>query len=342
MIQEALQQLVSGASLSKEEAASVAEEIMTGEATPAQIGAFLMALRMKNETVGEITGMAKVMRTKALRVLTDGEVVDVVGTGGDGMGTFNISTAAALVTAAAGAKVAKHGNRAASGTFGAADILEANGVKLELSPESVKRCIDEVGIGFMFAPAFHPAMKFAGPVRRELGVRTVFNILGPLTNPAGASYQVVGVGVPSDAGQPLGEMMAHVLSELGTKHSWVVRGDDGLDEITTTTTTQVWEVTPGRVRNFTVEPEDAGLGRVALKDIQTTGSAGFAAMFLDAMSEKECAAKDIVMLNAAAGLVVCGMAADLRAGVGLAREAISSGSALDKLHKLAALSQELS
>ncbi len=344
MIQEALQKLVAGGTLTLEEAAGVTEEIMTGEASPAQIGACLVALRMKGETVDEITGMAKVMRSKALRVLTDGEVVDVVGTGGDGMGTFNISTAASLVTAAAGVKVAKHGNRAASGTFGAADILEANGVKLELTPESVKRCIDEVGIGFMFAPSFHPAMRFAGPVRRELGVRTVFNILGPLTNPAGASYQIVGVGQPTvvlQHPQPeLGEMMANVLSELGTKHSWVVRGDDGLDEITTTTTTQVWEVIAGRVRKFTVAPEDAGLGRVSLSEVQVSDSAGHAAMFLDALGERECAAKDIVMLNAAAALVVVGHAPDLRAGVSAAREAINSGEALDKLHKLAALSQQ--
>jgi anthranilate phosphoribosyltransferase len=341
MIQEGLLKLARGESLDQTEAAGVAEEIMTGEATPAQIGAFLMALRLKKETVDEITGMAKVMREKALRVLTDGEVVDVVGTGGDGMGTFNISTAASFVAAAAGVKVAKHGNRAASGAFGAADILEANGVKLELTPESVKRCVDEVGIGFMFAPAFHPAMRFAGPIRKELGVRTVFNILGPLTNPAGASYQVVGVGVHSDAGQPLGEMMAKVLSRLGTKHSWVVRGDDGLDEITTTTTTQVWEVTAGRVRNFEVQPSDAGLGQVALSEIQVSGAASHAAVFLDALGDKESAAKDIVMLNASAALVVVGKAADLRAGVIAAREAIDSGAALEKLHKLAAMSQEL-
>ena len=214
MVQKAVQKLVAGTSLGREEAAAAAEEIMTGEATPAQIAAFLVALRMNGETVEEISGMAQVMREKSLHVETDGEVVDVVGTGGDGMGTFNISTAAAVVTAACGVRVAKNGNRAASGTVGSAVILEANGVKLELSPSSVRRCIDEVGIGFMFAPAFHPAMRFAGPVRRELGVRTVFNILGPLTNPAGASYQLLGVGLPGIA-----EMMAGVLAALGTKHS---------------------------------------------------------------------------------------------------------------------------
>jgi anthranilate phosphoribosyltransferase len=249
MIQEALQKLTAGSSLSVEDSVAVAEEIMTGEATPAQIAGFLVALRIKGETVDEITGMAKVMREKSLHVNTDGEVLDVVGTGGDGSNTFNISTATLLVSAAAGVPVAKHGNRAASSKSGAADILEASGVKLELSPESVRKCIDELNVGFMFAPAFHPAMRFAGPVRRELGLRTVFNILGPLTNPAGAGYQLLGVGFEGYA-----ELMANVLASLGTKHSWVVRGDDGLDELTTTTTTQVYEVTGGRVRHFEVSP----------------------------------------------------------------------------------------
>ena len=336
MIREALQKLVGGGTLTQDEAIAANEEIMTGEATPAQIGALLTALRMKGESVEEISGMAKVMREKALHVLTDGEVVDVVGTGGDGMGTFNISTASALVTAAAGVAVAKHGNRAASGTFGAADILEANGVKLELKPESVKRCIDEVGIGFMFAPAFHPAMRFAGPVRRELGIRTVFNILGPLTNPAGANYQLLGVAMPE-----LVEQMANVLASLGTKRSWVVRGDDGLDELTTTSTSQVYEVTGGRVRHFEVQPEDAGLGRVKLSEIQASESTSHATMFVAALSEAESAPKDIVLLNSAAALVVAGRAADLRAGVTTAREVIDSGAALEKLKALAALSQTL-
>ena len=336
MIQEALQKLTAGMSLSVEESTSVAEEIMTGEATPAQIAGFLVALRMKGEGVNEITGMVKVMRAKALRVPSDGEVLDVVGTGGDGMRTFNISTAAALVTASVGVRVAKHGNRAASGTVGAADILEANGVKLELSPESVRRCIDEVNIGFMFAPSFHPAMRFAGPVRRELGLRTVFNILGPLTNPAGANYQLLGVGFEGYA-----DLMAHVLANLGTKHTWVVRGDDGLDELTTTTTTQVWEVTGGHVRHFEVSPEDAGLSRVGLSEIQATDSTSHSAMLLDALGRGSSAGKDIVMLNAAAAMVVAGRAADLRAGVVLAREVIDSGAPLVKLNDLAKLTQTL-
>jgi anthranilate phosphoribosyltransferase len=336
MIQEALQKLTTGMSLSVEDATAVAEEIMTGEATPAQIAGFLVALRMKGESVDEITGMAKVMRQKALHVLTDSEVLDVVGTGGDGSDTFNISTAAMLVSAAAGVPVAKHGNRAASSKSGAADILESNGVKLELTPDAVSRCIDELNLGFMFAPAFHPAMRFAGPVRRELGLRTVFNILGPLTNPAGAAYQLLGVGFEGYA-----ELMANVLASLGTKHSWIVRGYDGLDELTTTTTTQVYEVTGGRVRHFEVCPEDAGLGRVDLSELQATDGSGITALFHQSLSDGASAAKDIVMLNAAASMVVVGRVADLRAGVDLARETIDSGAPLQKLQALAKLSQTL-
>jgi anthranilate phosphoribosyltransferase len=336
MIQEALQKLTAGSSLSVEDSMAVAEEIMTGDATPAQIAGFLVALRMKGETVYEITGMAKVMREKSLHVNTDGEVLDVVGTGGDGSNTFNISTAAMLVSAAAGVPVAKHGNRAASSKSGAADLLEANGVKLELTPDSVRKCIDELNVGFMFAPAFHPAMRFAGPVRRELGLRTVFNILGPLTNPAGAAYQLLGVGFEGYA-----ELMANVLASLGTKHSWVVRGDDGLDELTTTTTTQVYEVTGGRVRHFEVSPEDAGLGRVDLSELQATDASAITALFHQSLSAGASAAKDVVMLNAAASMVVVGRAADLRAGVALARETIDSGEPLEKLQALAKLSRTL-
>jgi len=214
--------------------------------------------------------------------------------------------------------------------------LEANGVKLELTPDSVRKCIDELNVGFMFAPAFHPAMRFAGPVRRELGLRTVFNILGPLTNPAGAAYQLLGVGFEGYA-----ELMANVLASLGTKHSWVVRGDDGLDELTTTTTTQVYEVTGGRVRHFEVSPEDAGLGRVDLSELQATDASAITALFHQSLSAGASAAKDVVMLNAAASMVVVGRAADLRAGVALARETIDSGEPLEKLQALAKLSRTL-
>ncbi len=341
MIQEAIRKLADAQTLTEEEAAAATEDIMIGEATPTQIGAFLMALRLHGETVDEITGMAKVMRQKALRVPTDGQLVDVVGTGGDGLRTFNVSTASALVVAAAGVKVAKHGNRAASGSVGAADILNANGVKLELSPEAVNRCIEEVGIGFMFAQAFHPAMRFAGPSRRELGVRTVFNFLGPLTNPAGALYQLLGVAQPKDAAYDVCERMAHVLASLGTERSWVVRGDDGLDELTTTAPSQVWEVTSGGVRHFTLTPEDAGIGRATLADLQIDGMAEAQTKFERALSPGDSPEKDIVLLNSAAALVVSGKAPDISAGVGMARDVIASGSPLAILGRLAALSQTL-
>ena len=341
MIQEAIRKLADAQTLTEEEAAAATEDIMTGEATSTQIGAFLMALRLHGETVDEITGMAKVMRQKALRVPTDGQLVDVVGTGGDGLRTFNVSTASALVVAAAGVKVAKHGNRAASGSVGAADILDANGVKLELSPEAVNRCIEEVGIGFMFAQAFHPAMRFVGPSRRELGVRTVFNFLGPLTNPAGALYQLLGVAQPKDAAYDVGERMAHVLASLGTERSWVVRGDDGLDELTTTAPSQVWEVTSGGVRHFTLTPEDAGLGRATLADLQIDGMAEAQTKFERALSPSDSPEKDIVLLNSAAALVVSGKAPDIGAGVGMVRDVIASGEPLAILGRLAALSQTL-
>ena len=341
MIQDAIRKLVDGGTLSEAEAAAATEDIMTGEATPAQIGAFLIALRLNGETVDEIAGMAKVMREKALRVAGDGELLDVVGTGGDGMRTFNVSTASAFVAASAGVKVAKHGNRAASGSVGAADILEAYGVKLELAPESVRQCIDEAGIGFMFAPAFHPAMRFAGPARRELGVRTVFNFLGPLTNPAGAAYQLLGVAQPRDASYDVAEAMAHVLASLGTRRSWVVRGGDGLDELTTTTTSDVWEVSGGAVSRFTLAPEDAGLPRAQLSDLQIDGSEQAREKFARALSSGESPEKDIVLLNAGAALVVSGKAEDVAAGVKLARETIDSGAPLEKVRSLAALSQTL-
>ncbi|HIF44163.1 MAG TPA: anthranilate phosphoribosyltransferase, partial [Dehalococcoidia bacterium] len=253
-IKEAVSTVVSGDSLSMDEAALVMRQIMSGEATPAQLGSFLTALSLKGETNEEIAGMATVMREFSLRVNVDGMLVDSVGTGGDGLNTFNISTAAAFVAAGAGLKVAKHGNRAASGTCGSADVLEELGVKIELSPEGVERCIKESGIGFMFAQAFHPAMRHAGPVRREIGIRTVFNILGPLTNPAGAQSMLVGV-----AFQELGQKMADVLRLLDTQHSIIVHGDGGLDEMTLSGDTLVWEVNQGQVSNWTLSVADTGL-----------------------------------------------------------------------------------
>ena len=263
MIRESIDTVVSGQSLSMEDASLVMREIMEGEATPAQLGAFLTALALKGETTQEIAGMAKVMREMALQVKVDGELIDTVGTGGDGKNTFNISTATAFVAAGAELKVAKHGNRAASGSCGSADVLEALGVQIELSPEAVAQCVNEVGVGFMFAPAFHPAMRYAGPVRREIGIRTVFNILGPLTNPAGAQTQLLGVAFPE-----LGGIMAEVLGFLGSHHAMIVHGHGGLDEISLSGDTSVWEVRGGEVEEWTLHVEDTGLPETPIEAIR--------------------------------------------------------------------------
>ena len=336
MIREAIEALVTGRSLTMDEAGAAMGEIMEGEATPAQLAAFLTALRLKGETAEEIAGMAPVMREKALRVRVDGTLVDTCGTGGDGKGSFNISTAAAFVAAGAGLKVAKHGNRAASGTCGSADVLEALGVKIDLGPEGVKRCIEEVGMGFMFAPTFHPAMRHAGPVRREIGIRTVFNILGPLTNPAGAQCQVVGV-----ADAAIGEKLAEALKLAGTQHSMVVHGHDGLDEFSLGAPTSVWEVQEGRVRHYTVSPEDLGLPRVSIEEIRG-GTAEENARTLRRLFQGEAGpVRDVVLVNSAGVLVVGGKAKDLNEGIGLGREAMDGGEALRKVDGLVELSQAL-
>ena len=256
MIKEAIAQLVGGHSLTMDEASTVMNEIMEGSATPAQFGAFVTALRLKGETVEEIAGFARTMRSKALRVSISEPVVDTCGTGGDGKGTFNISTTAAFVVAACGLKVAKHGNRAMSSQCGSADVLEVLGVKIDLNPEQVQKCLEKVGIGFMLAPVFHPAMKYAAAPRKEVGIRTVFNILGPLTNPAGAGAQVLGVPEKS-----LTVKMATVLKMLDCQHALVVHGEDGLDEITITGKTFVSELKKGSIKNYEVTPEEFGLPR---------------------------------------------------------------------------------
>ena len=319
-----------------QEAASVMREIMEGEATPAQLGAFLTALRVKGETPQEITGMANVMREKVLRVEVDGTLVDTAGTGGDSKGSFNISTAAAFVAASCGLKVAKHGNRAASGSCGSADVLEALGVKIDLRPEGVSRCIQEVGIGFMFAQTFHPAMRFAAPVRREIGIRTVFNILGPLTNPAGAQCQLLGVADPG-----LGQKMADVLVLLGTHHSMVVHGEDGLDELTLGARTQIWEVHGGKVHSYTVSPKDLEMPQVSVQDIKG-GTREENADILRRLFQGEMGpVREVVLLNSAAVLVVGGKAHDFKEGIRVAREAIDSGVASGKVDGLVELSQRL-
>ena len=281
--------------------------------------------------------MAITMRLKSLKVTTDGPLVDTCGTGGDGLGTINVSTAAALIAAAAGLKVAKHGNRAASGACGSADVLEAHGVKVDLSPQGVKRCMEEVGFGFMFAPVFHPAMGHAAGPRREIGIRTVFNILGPLTNPASAHAQLLGVADPK-----VGEMMAQALGRLGTQRVMVVHGEEGLDELSISGPTKVWELSDGQVRTYTITPEEAGLTRSPIDGILGGSVEQNARLFREVLQGKGGPMLDVVLLNAAAALVVGNAAADLREGVEKARAAVTSGAALSKLEALAELSQQLS
>lgn len=336
VIREAIEALVAGRSLTREEAAAVMQEMMSGEATPAQMGAFLTALRIKGEDAEEIAGMAQVMREKALRVQVADPLVDVVGTGGDGQGTFNISTAAALVVAGAGLRVAKHGNRAMSSACGSADVLEACGVKIDLSPEGVQRCIEEVGIGFMFAPRFHPSMRHAVGPRREIGIRTVFNILGPLTNPAGAQHLLVGV---AQAG--LAEKMAQVLLRLGTQHALVVHGDDGFDELTLGAPTQVWEVMGGTLRHYTVSPEELELPRVTVQEVKGGTPKENAAAMEEVLRGKGGPVRHVVALNAAAALMAGDLASDLRQGLATALAVLDEGVAYRKLQRWAKLSQAL-
>lgn len=336
MIREAVERLVTGESLDMEEASGVMREVMDGEATPAQLAAFLVALRMKGETAEEMAGMAAVMREKAIRVEADGLLVDTAGTGGDGKGTFNISTAASFVAAGAGVKISKHGNRAASGYCGSADVLEELGVAIELGPEGVRRCIEEVGIGFMFAPAYHPAMRHAVPVRRELGLRTVFNFLGPLTCPAGAQHQLV--GTPN---AQVAEKMAQVLLLLGSRHSMVVHGEDGLDELTLGAETLVWEVWDGAIRHYRVSPSDAGLDSAPIQDFQGGDKVANARILREVCGGRFGPARDVVLLNAAAMLVVGDAVGDLSEGVEAARQAIDNGAATRCVDDLVSLSQRL-
>ena len=337
MIREAIAALVNeGRHLSEEEAAEVMTEIMEGRATPAQLGAFLVAMRLRDETVDELVGMARVMRRFALRVPLEPPLLDTCGTGGDGRGTFNASTAAAIVAAAAGARVAKHGNRAASSRCGSADMLEALGARIELGPEQVARCVREVGIGFMFAPAFHPAMRHAAGPRREIGVRTVFNLLGPLTNPAGASHQLLGV---PDAN--VGEKMARALQRLGARRALVVHGSDGLDEVSPSAPTLVWEVMQGDVRHYRVTPQDAGLDPVPLTAVCSSDPQENARLLRSVLAGQQVPLRSFVLLNAGAALVAAEMARDLREGVALAAEAIDSGAAVEKLERFVATTRKL-
>ncbi len=333
-IREAIDAVVSGRSLSMGEAAAVMRQMMRGEATPAQLGAFLTALRLKGEATEEIAGMARVMREFSLKVNVDGELVDSVGTGGDGQNTFNISTAAAFVAAGAGLKVAKHGNRAASGNCGAADVLEALGVRIDLPPEGVERCINECGIGFMFAPAFHPSMRHAAPVRREIGIRTVFNILGPLTNPAGAQSQLIGVAFPE-----LGERMAEVMRLLDTHHTLVVHGEGGLDEIALSGKTSVWEVKDGQVSHWTLDAANSGLESAPLETIRGGDREENAETMKRLFRGEPGPIRDVVLLNTAGVLLAADAVADFRAGIEMAAQSIDSGASQAKLEALVELSQ---
>lgn len=336
-IQSAIRAVTELRDLNRGEMTAVMQSVMTGEATPAQIGGFLIGLRMKGESIEEITAAAAVMRelATAVEVPTDG-LVDVVGTGGDGAHTFNISTVSAFVVAGAGGRVAKHGNRSASSTSGAADVLEAAGVNLDLTPEQIARCVEEIGVGFMFAPRHHAAMRHAIGPRREMAVRTVFNLLGPLTNPAGAPNQLIGVY----ARQWL-EPLAQVLLRLGSRHVMIVHADDGLDEISLGAATQVAELHLGEVRSYAIDPEALGFPRVAAEQLRV-GSAQESLEVIEAVLDgRPGPPRDIVLLNAGAATYVAGLADSLAGGIERARESIDSGAARTRLERLIELSATL-
>ncbi|MDF1846123.1 MAG: anthranilate phosphoribosyltransferase [Parvibaculaceae bacterium] len=324
-----------GHALSSGDAEAAFDAMMSGEATSGQIGAFLMALRVRGETVDEITAGAKIMRSKAVQVPAPSNAIDTCGTGGDASGTYNISTAASFAVAACGVPVAKHGNKALSSKSGSAEVLEKLGVKLDIGPDQIRRCIDEAGIGFMFAPAHHSAMKHVGPTRAELGTRTIFNLLGPLSNPAGAKFQVVGVFDDKWV-----EPLAHVLKNLGSTRVWIMHGSDGLDELTTTGLSRVAELKDGNVSTFEVTPEKVGLPRAAAADLKGGDPDENTAALLRLLDGETGAYRDIVALNAAASLVVAGKAPTLKDGVQMAGDAIASGAAKAALDKLVAVSNE--
>src|SRR6187401_2105177 len=325
--------VATGATLSREEAASAFDSMMSGEATPSQMGGLLMALRVRGETVEEITGAASTMRSKMTKVAAPPDAVDVLGTGGDASGSYNVSTCAALIVAGAGVPVAKHGNRALSSNSGAADVLGAIGVKIELRPDDITRCIYEAGIGFMFAPAHHPATKNVAPTRVELGTRTIFNLLGPLSNPASVKRQMIGV-----FSRQWIEPMAQVSKLLGSEAAWVAHGSDGLDEITTAGPTTVAALENGTIRTFEITPEDAGLARSKPEALRGGDAEHNAEALFNVLKGKPGPFRDISILNAAAALIVAGKAKDLRQGATLAAKSIESGEAEGRLDRLIAVS----
>lgn len=331
MIKQAISKIVKNNDLTEAEMIEVMNEIMTGAASPGQIGAFITALRIKGETVDEITGAAKVMRDKATKIEVKGKkVVDTCGTGGDEAMTFNISTAAAFVAAGAGLIVAKHGNRSVSSKSGSADVLKALGVNIEAEVEKVEECLDNIGIGFLFAPMLHGAMKYAAPVRREIGIRTIFNILGPLTNPAGARCQVIGVYDDS-----LTDILGKVLSNLGAEHAFVVRGEDGLDEITLAEETKITELKNGSLKTYHIKPEDFGFKRCKAEDLKGGDPEKNAGIILEILKGRKGPQRDVVLLNAAAAICAGGKADSIDEAIAVARGSIDSGAALNKLNKLA-------
>lgn len=350
MLKEAIQKVVSGTDLQEEEMEAVMDAIMSGEATPAQIGAFITALRLKGETVEEITAAARVMRRKATQIKADEAlvtldrddinldletVIDTCGTGGDGTNTFNVSTTTAFVVAGCGLRVAKHGNRSVSSQCGSADVIESLGVNLDVPATGVEKCLGEVGIGFLYAPALHGAMKYAIGPRREIGIRSIFNILGPLTNPAGANVQVLGVYQ-----EDLTPVLAEVLNKLGSRSAFVVYGEGSLDEISIVGRTHVSQLKDGAVNTYTIEPEDFGMSRADLNDIRGGDVQANADIVLSVLKGESGPRRDMVLLNAAAALVAAGRAADFQEGITQAAESIDSGRALEKLEGLKRVTNE--
>ncbi len=336
MIKEAINLLVQQISLSDFEMIECMTEIMEGKATDAQIAAFLIALRIKGENVDEITAAAKVMREKSLKIKSPEGIIDTCGTGGDMAGTFNISTTSALVVAAAGIPVAKHGNRSVSSQCGSADVLEAMGVKIDLPPEKVQKCLFETNFGFLFAPMFHPAMKYAITPRKDIGIRTIFNILGPLTNPAGAKRQIMGI-----FSSRLTEPLAQVLGNLGALDAMVVHGEDGLDEITNCNGTRISRYNNGVVETFYMTPEDFGLVRANRRDILGNGKKENADITMSILTGDKSPKRDIVLMNAAAAIIVSGMTSDIKTAFKLAEDTIDSGKALKKLKEIIHLTTTL-
>jgi len=340
-VRDTIRAVVDGHELSTDQATAAMDAIMTGQVTDAQIGALVTALRMRGETVSEIAGFATAMRSHALRVpvaATGAALVDTCGTGGDNAGTFNISTTASFIIAAAGVRVAKHGNRAVTSKCGSADLLEGLGVQIELTPDQVGRCVDDVGIGFMYAPAFHPAMRFVGPARREMGIRTIFNVLGPLTNPAGASHQLIGVGHPDIA-----HKLAQVLRVLGSRHAVLVHAEEGLDELglAGTSTVTEFDARDGEIRSFDVTPEDFGLPRANVSDLAGGDAATNVTIARSILSGELGPRRSVTILNAGAGIYAADAAESFAEGIRIAEDAVDSGRALAKVDQLVAFTQSL-